>query len=249
MVFSALNSVLNPLFSPLLNLNPTAAIIIITALIAFLMTVIYKYTTNQSLMKDLKNEIKEFQKEMKELRNDPHKMMEVQKKAMETNMKYMMHSFRSTIFTFIPIILIFSWLNANLAFMPIIPGEQFNTNIQFNENVYGAVSIDVPEGITLISDKEVNVDSQKTANWVLKGQEGEYVLDFKFGDKVYSKGVIITSLQKYDEPVKLVNDGNIESISIDNKKMTLIFGMGWFFSYIIFSIIFSMIFRKIMNVY
>ena len=75
----SLNYIMNPIFSPLLALSPTLAILIITVVIAFLMTVIYKYTTNQSLMKDLKNEIKEFQKEMKELRNEPQKMMSVQK--------------------------------------------------------------------------------------------------------------------------------------------------------------------------
>ena len=53
---------------------------------------------------------------MKTLRSDPDKMMVVQRKAMETNMKYMMQSMRPTLFTLIPIIVIFGWLNATLAF-------------------------------------------------------------------------------------------------------------------------------------
>ena len=36
--------------------------------------------------------------------------MEVQKLAMEKNMKYMLQSLKPTLFTFIPIIFIFSWL-------------------------------------------------------------------------------------------------------------------------------------------
>src|SRR3989344_7479675 len=128
-------NLLNPVFNPLLNLNPAIGILIISFILALLITVIYKYTTNQSLMKDLKNELKELQKEIKELRNEPQKAMAVQKKAMETNMKYMMHSFKSMIFTFIPVIIIFGWLNGHLAYMPLQPNEEFTVTAIFDKNI------------------------------------------------------------------------------------------------------------------
>ena len=105
MVFENL---LNPVFNPLLNLPTLWAVVILSFLISVIITLVYKYTTNQDLMKQLKDEMKEFQKEIKELRKEPEKAMQVQKRAMQTNMKYMMHSMRSTLFSFIPIIIIFS---------------------------------------------------------------------------------------------------------------------------------------------
>lgn len=104
MVFESL---LNPIFGPLLKLPPLWAIIIISLVIAILITLVYKWMTDQHLMKSLKDDIKKFQKEMKELKHEPQKVMAIQKKAMQTNMKYMMHSMKPTLVTFLPIILIF----------------------------------------------------------------------------------------------------------------------------------------------
>jgi uncharacterized membrane protein (DUF106 family) len=91
MVFSSL---LDPVFGPLLNINPLWALIIIALVLATLITLVYRWMTDQHLMKSLKEEIKGFQNQMKELKHDPKKVMEVQKRAMETNMKYMMHSMK-----------------------------------------------------------------------------------------------------------------------------------------------------------
>ena len=124
-------SILNPIFSPLLNLPTLLAVIILSFLISLIITVVYKFTTDQNLMKQLKEEMKEFQKEIKELRKEPEKAMQVQKRSMQTNMKYMMHSMRSTLFSIIPIIIIFNWMNANFAYDPVLPGQDFTTSVYF----------------------------------------------------------------------------------------------------------------------
>ena len=57
-------NILNPIFFPLLSLPTLWAVIILSFLISLIITIIYKYTTDQNLMKQLKEEMKEFQKEM-----------------------------------------------------------------------------------------------------------------------------------------------------------------------------------------
>jgi len=109
-------NLLDPVLRPLLNLPIFWVVAILSTSISFIITIVYKLMTDQNLMKQLKDEMKELQNEMKELRNNPEKMMEVQKKAMQTNSKYMMQSMKSTLITFIPIILIFGWMNANIAY-------------------------------------------------------------------------------------------------------------------------------------
>ena len=71
---------LNVVFSPLLKLPPTVAIATMAFIISLLIIIITKYTTNQALMKQLKDEIKEHQKQLKQLRSEPAKAMEIQKK-------------------------------------------------------------------------------------------------------------------------------------------------------------------------
>ena len=248
MVFENL---LNPIFNPLLNLPTIWAVILLSFFISVIITIVYKYTTDQNLMKQLKGEMKEFQREIKELRKDPEKAMQVQKKSMQTNMKYMMHSMRSTLFSFIPIIIIFSWMNANFAFDPIMPQQEFTTTVVFEENVHGDIEISVPEGLKIngAAKKEVKDGAVK---WVLSGEEGEYLLEYIFDGKKYSKDVLISE-KRYKEPEKRIRDDIVSTIIVDhNKKILLnLFGweVGWLGSYIMFSIIFSILVRKVIKVY
>lgn len=249
MVFENL---LNPVFFPLLKLPTLFAVILLSFLISLIITLIYKYTTDQNLMKRLKEEMKEFQKEIKELKKDPKKAMEVQKKAMQTNMKYMAHSMRSTLFTFIPIIIIFSWMNANLAFEPINPNQDFTVSVIFEKGASGDIELSVPEGIKIEGSSKKTIEDSEV-KWVLNGKAGEYLLEFNFNNEKYSTEVLITEKQGYKEPVKKIKNSQIKLIQLENKpkKLLNLFGwrVGWLGTYIIFSLIFSMLLRKIIKVY
>lgn len=246
------DNLLNPVLSPLLKLPILWAIVLLSFLISLIITLIYKFTTNQSLMKDLKREMKEFQKQIKELRHDPQKAMEVQKKSMQTNMKYMGHSMRSTLFTFIPIILIFGWMNSHLSFEPILPGQDFTTTVVFEKGVNGEVELSVPEGLN-IEGEAVKEIKDSEVKWILKGDEGEYLLEYNFNNNKYSQEVLISEGNEYKAPIKNVRDGNIRMIRVDYKKNIVLnlfrWKIGWLGAYIIFSIIFSMLLRKMMKIY
>lgn len=249
MVFENL---LNPIFNPLLNLPTLWALIILSFLISLLITLITKYATDQDLMKSLKEEIKQLQAEMKELKKEPEKAMQVQKQVMQTNMKYMKQSFKSMFYTFIPIIIIFSWMNANLAYDPILPGQEFTTSVVFGDNANGIIELSVPDGIIIdgAAKKEVK---DGVVKWILSGKEGEYLLEYIFEGKKYSKEVLITEDNMYKEPIKRIKGSVIKSIEIGNtpKKLLNLFGwkVGWLGTYIIFSIVFSLVIRKVIKVY
>jgi len=228
------------------------SILILSLILSFLISIIYKYTTNQSLMKDLKTEIKELQKEMKQLRDQPQKMMLVQKKAMETNMKYMMHSFRPMIFTFIPIIIIFGWMNMHFAYYPIMPDQEFSATMLL-EQIGDEITLNAPTGIEII-DKEL-IEAENKVIWTLKCEEGDYLLEFLQGDQSYTKDVKITNKKAYALPLKIVKDGNVKSIEINSDPVKVLniyikgWKLGWIGTYIVFSIIFSMLIRKWMKIY
>ena len=184
MVFENL---LNPVFFPLLKIPTLFSIILLSFLISLIITLVYKYTTDQNLMKQLKEEIKRLQKEMKELKSNPQKAMEVQKKAMQTNMKYMSHSLKSTLFTFIPLIIIFSWMNSNLAYDPILPGQDFTVTAVFEKGANGEITLNAPEGLEVDKAKKEVKDSE--VKWALNGKEGEYLLLFEFNNEKHEKEV------------------------------------------------------------
>ena len=102
----------NAVFGPIMNLPDPLNLFIIAFILTGIITIAYKYLTDQKKMKELKEEMKGMQKRMKELKDQPDKMMALQKDSMKKNMEYMKHSMKPTLFTFVPIIIIFSWLRS-----------------------------------------------------------------------------------------------------------------------------------------
>ena len=252
---------LSIVFSPLLKLPDIWAVLILSFLISILIIIITKYTTNQEMMKNLKEEMKSYQKQRKELKNNPAKMMEMQKKAMESNMKYMSHSLKPTLITLIPIFLIFGWMNATFAYESIKPMQEFKVYAVFDENSNGEAEIAVPDEMAVIGGNKAKIapgivnkrSYEKTASWLLKGEEGEHVIELSYNNEKEQHSVLITNENKYLQPVKQAK-GSIKSLSIDYKKKMLIpIGcrdwLGWLGTYIISSIIFTMSLRKILKVH
>ncbi len=250
-----LNPVFDFLFGWLLFMPPFWSILILSLLMSLIVIIITKYTTNQDLMKHLKDESKDLQKQMKELKDQPEKMMQVQKKHMESSMKYMTQSFRPMIFTFIPIIIIFGWISAHLAYEPIMPGQEFSVQVQLEKGISGIINATVPEGIALTGDASKQA-SDGIAIFTFKGDSGDYSspgIGFNVNGKEYYKDVKITSKREYVNPLKPVRDGTVRQIETLQEKVKVIkvgsFSLSWIWSYIIFSIIFSSVLRKWMKVY
>ena len=104
------DSFFNSIFTPLLSFSPFWTVFLIAFTISLVITVIYKFATDQRLMKELKTDMKMLQKEMKELKDHPEKIVAKQKLAMQKNMEYMKHSMKPTLITMVPLLLIFGWL-------------------------------------------------------------------------------------------------------------------------------------------
>jgi uncharacterized membrane protein (DUF106 family) len=253
MVFlQSLNTVLDPIFNPLLTLPSLWAIIIISFLVATVMTLVYKWMTDQTLMKTLKDDLNAMQKEVREFSHDPTRALDIQKRMMEKNMEYMMHSFKPTFVTFIPVILIFGWLSSNLAYMPLLPNQEFKMTIELTEGTIGQIELNVPPELKIISGKSIDI-SNGNAVWILKGPEGEYDLTFNYKDRTYVKPIEISSMQEYLPPIKEVNDEYVKRIVTGNEELKPLnlFGwkIGWLGTYIIISIISSMLLRKVLNIH
>lgn len=243
---------LDAILNPLLKLPVLWLVIALSLFISLIVTWIYKLTTDQALMKKLKDEIKAYQQQIKAERNNPARAMELNKKAMQSNMQYMSHSMKSTLYTFIPIILLFSWMSAHLAFEPIKPDTEFTVSASFDKSTQGKAELNAPNGIILKDDKIKEIDNG-IAIWKLQGKAGEYLLEFKFNEEAHNKELVITQENIYAPQNKKIKNSQLQQIIINNaqKKLINLFGwkIGWLGTYIIFSLVFSMGLRKVMKVY
>jgi len=256
MVF--LDKIFNPVLQPLLNISPFLTLVVLALIISLLITLVYKFFTNQGKMKEMKEKQKDYQKRMKELRTNPEEMMKVQKEAMKVNMEYMKMSFKPTLITMIPILLIFGWMAAHLSYEPLLPGQTYTITAMFDENVVSAELV-TSENLQLISESNQSVENHKVA-WSFKSKvQGEHTLTVRTANDELEKTIIITTDQTYLEPTEPAKPRDLEIKQVvvnHNKLMPLknagipwLSSWGWLGWYILLSLVFSMSLRKALKIY
>jgi uncharacterized membrane protein (DUF106 family) len=107
------------LFGWAINWNPVGGLLVICFILTLFITLVYKFMTDQKLLKTIKSDMKDLRKKMKEFRSDPKKMMELNKISMEKSMQQMKNTFKPMLVTFIPLILIFGWLREQYTLIEI----------------------------------------------------------------------------------------------------------------------------------
>lgn len=249
-----LEGILNPVFGWVLPLPSWLAILIISFILTLITTVIYKYTTNQSEMRRLKDDTKMYQKKLKELKDNPKKAMEIQQKAMSVNMEYMKHSFKPMLYTMLPLLVIFGWLSAHYAYEPIQPNTPFNVSV-YTQGLEGKeITLESMPDLTISEPKQTLQNEQAT--WTLHGNLGDYKLIVTQEKNTAERMLTISNERRYENPIGVVKNGPIQKFIVQQEALhpfndLSIFGWhpSWIGCYIIFSIALSTIIRKLMKVY
>ncbi|MFH1174694.1 MAG: EMC3/TMCO1 family protein [archaeon] len=253
-------SFLDPAFGFLLSWPPWLSILLVSIVITFLTTLLYKYTTNQTEIKALRDKQKKFNKEIREVsKKDPKKAMQLQKKGMDITMQLMRHSFnwKSMLYPLIPFLLIFGWFNAHYSYLPLTPNTPFDVTVLFNDGATGTITLStIPE---LQLQNATQTIGNNAASWQLQAPEGEYTLKFAYQGKDHTQQILITDKPNYYEPKQLISGEKIKSITVGNMQLKpwsgtfiasipLIGKANWFWTYVIFVFILSVFIRKLLNV-
>ncbi len=234
------------------ELSYLGIIVILALLITVVNTLFYKYLTDQSLIKRLKEDMKKLRKKVNKAKGDQDKQMKLQQQMMEKNMQVMKQSFRPMIYTILPLLLIFAWMSANLVYEPIQPGEEFEVVALISES-YSESSDTVFLNTSFeILDRE---DVDRLITWRLQAaEEGVHELEISGSGFRETKEVLITNDKDYSDPVSNF-DGALKQIRVDHDLVRpfgdfSLFGWrpGWLGSYILLSIFFSIILRKLFRV-
>ncbi len=248
-----ITTLLDPVFGPIANLNPTIAIAIFATIVSLISSLIYKLVTDQTKLKSIKEKQKKYQEEIKLAKDDPDKALKLQQKAMKLSMEYMNHSLKATMYTFIPLILIFTWLRAHMAYDPLMADQPFMIELTLDENIQDMPELLIyPEGkLDIISSSRSEAG---TYMFELKGPNGEYeIYAMSAGEtSKVAVDVIITDKQKYAPVIQEFTDDFVISAKLNNSKiMPLSFiGLkwGWLGGYILFSLGIGTLIRKLLKI-
>ena len=176
---------------------PVLTIFLISLSISFIITIVYKFTTNQKLMKMLQADMKSLRSEIKNTK-DTSQAAQLNKHLMEKTMQQMMQSMKSTLITIVPIFFIFGWMSGNIAFAQVAPNEQFTASIEFEDAVNSEATIQ-SETLEILTNSTQSVEGNRV-EWKLQGSEGIHEITYTYGDETYSREVILTDKWEYSDP-------------------------------------------------
>lgn len=104
----------------LITTYPKVSIIIISFLITFGLTLFTKKFSNQKRMRELKDIQKACQIQLKNNKGNPQELQKIQKQMMECSMELMKHSFKPTLYTMAPLLILIFWIKG--IYSTVLPG-------------------------------------------------------------------------------------------------------------------------------
>ena len=244
-------AVLDVMFGWVLGMPLWLGILVLAFIITLIMNVVYMWATDQKEMKRLKDKLKKYQNEMKEHRDDPKKTMQLQKKAMSINGEYMKKSLKPTLYTFLPIIVVFGWMAANLAFAPVAAGAAVPLTLEMQEPA--RVTLEAA-GVSVAGEATKDTIEREVSWDISAAERGNYTLRFVTQDGDEAERVFRVGSRGVEETVS--HEQPFDQSTIGYPKATpfgdfSIFGYrpGWLMTYIFFSLILSLAMRKVMGLH
>jgi len=259
-----LNSILNGIFdlivSPFRNINPLWSLALFSLLIAILMLIIFRYTSNQEEIKRTKSKIRAYIYELRLFKDELGIVLSAQKNVFIQNLHYMKYAVKPMIFMIIPLALILIQLDSLYGHKPLSLKESAIVSLKLSEKVK------IPDNISVKSDGGLNIETpplriaqDKQIDWRIRAQEpGEHNLIFKVDDQEYQQKVMVgnkgivrvtptvstpnfwTSLL-YPGQKPLAKDGVVKEIHIDYKRNS--FGVyKWHVDWIVIIFVLSIVF-------
>lgn len=240
----------NSVFGFLIALDPAISLFIISLITVTLSTISYKYFSDQVKIKAIKDDIERLNKEMKEHKSNLDKQTELSAKIIKLNFEMMNLILKPSLYTMIPMMLVFIWLSAVFSQNPILPSSSFRVDIL--PSAVSDQSIDVYENIvkTSFNKFELINRTQNLDNVILYYKAPSFLGNYEYSLEGNDKLITVSNHPIYfDRSTKLKN---YEVRIVTDKLIILnLFGwkLGYLGSYLIFAIFINAIVRKLLNVY
>ena len=180
--------------TPFATLHPYWGLITISILTGFIMLLIFRFTSDQEGIQEVKNRIKAHIFEIRLFNDDLKLMLEAQKNILKANLTYMKYSLKPMIFLIFPVVLIMIQLSLRFSQHPLTIGEsaivkvKFQDQASFNKNLI----LKAPEGIK-IETPPLRILGKKEVDWRIKAlKKGTYDLGIEVGKMTFSKSLKVS---------------------------------------------------------
>jgi uncharacterized membrane protein (DUF106 family) len=259
------------IFFPFRKMNPWIGMILISFLTALLMLCVFRFTSNQQGIKNVKNKIKAHLLEFRLFKDSLNISLKAQGKILRYNLKYIGYSAKPLLVMIIPLILILIQLNLWFGYHSLAPGQKaiLKAELEMNQSLLDTeFKIETSSGL-VVETLPLRIEDKGEVNWGFQTKEAgihELALTVN-GQRIVKKVAVAQNLLSKISPVKIRRNfidevfnpgeaplpGNIPVKSIEinypSRPMNL-FGwrIHWIIVYFALSIIFGFAFKGIFRV-
>jgi len=272
-VNAALRPVFDLLLAPFAGLPPIVSLVVVSLVAAVFMLFVFKRTSNQAALADVKRRIHAGLFEIRLFNDDLRAILRAQNEILRTNVTYLKHSLAPMLWILPPLVLVIAQLQFHYGYEGLRPGATALLTVDLDpESVSAGVRprarLDLPPGLHADSG-EVWIPAESQLAWrLLPESKGDFQIGVAVdGAESVTKSVRVTDRAVRLSPVRvdrgflsqliypaeppLPPDGPIRAIHLaypDREVSVLGYGMHWMIPFFVLSIAFAFALRGWMKV-
>lgn len=192
------NNILNMIFDLLLypfrELEPIWGLVFVSVVTGILMLVVFKRTSNQEGINNIKDRLKAHLLELRLYKDDIGLSYDALKNIFGANFKYIFYMGKPMLFLMVPMMLILIHLATRYEYRPLRVGESAIISLKLNDAfVLNELALDPPVGIRL-ETPPLRIFQENQIDWRIKAvQSGDWDLVFRTGDESVTKKLLVGS--------------------------------------------------------
>jgi uncharacterized membrane protein (DUF106 family) len=188
---SALTALLDFLLTPFSFLDPVWILFVISMLAGVLMLLIFRLTSKQSMIKEVKNKMQAHLIEILLFKDSPRIILTAQKNLIRYNARYMKYAFAPMVYMILPMSLLLVHLDGWFGYRPLQIGESAIFSVKLSgggPKVLSRISIEADKGLT-VETLPLRILENGEINWRIRADTpGEHSITVNaYGHKVRKK--------------------------------------------------------------
>jgi len=201
---SVITFAFDAIFKPFEGLSPWWGLVFISAVSGVGLLWVFKLTSNQKAIKEIKRRISGGFIEIRLFQDDPGIMFRALGRILSANMVYLRYSLVPLVFMMIPVIVLLVHSNGRYGLRPVLPGEKVIVTAVADSRVnLDSLRLELPEGVKLVTPA-VRIVSSGEVSWaVMAGEKGDYKLTIRSGDTTVDRRLLCDTRVRGVSPARI----------------------------------------------
>lgn len=192
LVLKLLNGVMNGLFWPLKNLPAQWSLLLISAAAGALMLLVFKHTSNQSGIRQIKCKLKAYLLELRLYKDDVRLSLSALRNILISNFKYIGYAFKPMMIMAVPLVFLLLHLAARYEYRPLQVGEEALVSITARESIPLQAIALLETAAVKIKTPPLRIPSENRIYWRIEAMKGgKCDLSFSFRGKTATETLMV----------------------------------------------------------